>query len=148
MSLKLWSSHNAPSGKSWWIPDPYTLGSCKWGPLEGLFSEIFPEARPGCRVCKNNRCPLKQGIFLSGTGYQLWIYIYTELLVLFLAAVVGMASTRSVLVSYFSPLSGDTGGGGAGLAQGLWAGHGQLAQAVELQLSNVTQSLTAAVQML
>lgn len=40
-------------------------------------------------------------------------------LALFLAAVVGIAFTLSVLVSYFSPLSEDTGGVGSGLAQGL-----------------------------
>lgn len=58
-----------------------------------------------------------------------------------------MAFTLSIHVPYFSPLSGDTGGGGATLARGLWAGHGQLAQAVGLRLSNVTQGLAAAVRM-
>lgn len=117
-------------------------GSREGAAPEGRFEKLFPEARPGCWTGKNNRCSLKQGIFLSGTGCQLQIHILTPLLAPFLAAVVGMAFTLSVHVPYFSPLSGDTGGGVAVLAQGLRAGTG-----AGPRLSDGTQGLAAAVRM-
>lgn len=63
--------------------DPHTPGRAPQAPAgvggrsgpRGL-GELFPEAQPGCGAGQD-RCPLRRGIFLSGTGGQLQTHAFT-----------------------------------------------------------------------